>query len=175
MARILLALEFRSFHSHRSCENLPNTTLWPPLESRHAQVGRVVVELEGPGAESTSQRSKIRITFPRSVRGGQNRLGLQFPVSSEFETQIPDSTNWIQPTFVGIWEFQSHGISRGVQDNNSEIPGILIPVRTCTDLERKLPPFEEFTATGLNRPPPDLRHDLPIPGVHTSSHTDAAR
>ena len=63
MARIMLALEFRSFHSHRSCENLPNTTLWPPLESRHAQVGRVVVELEGPGAESTSQIPRLGLHF----------------------------------------------------------------------------------------------------------------
>jgi len=48
------------------------------------------------------------------------RLGLQFPVS-EFEPQIPDST-----TFVGIWEFQRHGISRGLglQFRNS---GISIP------------------------------------------------
>ena len=37
-----------------------------------------------------------------------SRLGLQFPVS-EFEPQSPDST-----TFVGIWEFQRHGISRGL-------------------------------------------------------------
>ena len=96
--------------------------------------------------------SKVRITFPRSVhagrRGGQigydynsqfpslslkfpiprllmesgnfnvmERLELQFPVS-EFEPQIPDST-----TFVGIWEFQRHGISRGLglQFRNSRI------------------------------------------------------
>jgi hypothetical protein len=45
------------------------------------------------------------------------RLGLQFPVS-EFEPQIPDST-----TFVGNWEFQRHGISRGLglQFRNSGI------------------------------------------------------
>lgn len=51
-------------------------------------------------------------------RGGQKvRLGLQFPVS-EFEPQIPDST-----TFVGNWEFQRHGISRGLglQFRNSRI------------------------------------------------------
>jgi hypothetical protein len=48
------------------------------------------------------------------------RLGLQFPVS-EFEPRIPDST-----TFVGNWEFQRHGISRGLglQFRNS---GISIP------------------------------------------------
>jgi hypothetical protein len=44
-------------------------------------------------------------------------LGLQFPVS-EFEPLIPDST-----TFVGSWEFQRHGISRGLglQFRNSRI------------------------------------------------------
>ena len=31
MARIMPALEFRSFHSHRSCENVPNTTLFTTL------------------------------------------------------------------------------------------------------------------------------------------------
>ena len=54
------------------------------------------------------------------LRRGQDkilRLGLQFPVS-EFEPQIPDST-----TFVGNWEFQRHGILRGLglQFRNSRI------------------------------------------------------
>ena len=31
MARIMPELEFRSFHSHRSCENVPNTTLLATL------------------------------------------------------------------------------------------------------------------------------------------------
>ena len=45
------------------------------------------------------------------------RLGLGFPVS-EFEPLVPDYT-----TFVGNWEFQRHGISRGLglQFRNSRI------------------------------------------------------
>ena len=32
MPRLMAALEFRSFHSHRSCENVPNTTRLAPLQ-----------------------------------------------------------------------------------------------------------------------------------------------
>jgi hypothetical protein len=39
MARIMPALEFRSFHSHRSCENVPNTTRLATLPSHTLAMG----------------------------------------------------------------------------------------------------------------------------------------
>ena len=66
------------------------------------------------------------------------RLGLQFPVS-EFEPQIPDST-----TFDGIWEFQRHGISRGLglQFRNSRIsiPSPPLHCRLTSDQRRQTSP-----------------------------------
>ena len=41
MARIMPALEFRSFHSHRSCEYVPNTARLATLAAREPEFLRL--------------------------------------------------------------------------------------------------------------------------------------
>jgi hypothetical protein len=46
MARLMPALEFRSFHSHRSCENVPNTTRLATLPPAPAPRGLLIQDSE---------------------------------------------------------------------------------------------------------------------------------
>jgi hypothetical protein len=41
MARLMPALEFRSFHSHRSCAYVPNTTRLADLTFGRSQISKV--------------------------------------------------------------------------------------------------------------------------------------
>ena len=63
MARIMPALEFRSFHSHRSCENVPNTTLFTtlPCADSHPRRGpRSLVALSVPSRKNFALRLRVR-------------------------------------------------------------------------------------------------------------------
>ena len=74
MARLMPALEFRSFHSHRSCENLPNTTRLATLTSngQRGATGTAPPPLPRPGTDASMvhappQRSPMHLTNTRPI------------------------------------------------------------------------------------------------------------